>query len=393
MHSTTTVETLQALSEDERGDLLARLFDRLLPNPDASGVLAPPTAPLDNAADAAEEERVGHVAKIILENSDLGWAGVRRPVLSRFGAFKDGRWAALARANRYWTGLHPAVLLGVKGKPVAPAMQAHLDKATDYLRNTRRLDEPELVALRRTPGGLNIRANRNRKLVLSNHSFGLAIDLEPLQNPNIGSSDSLKPVIDLLGGERWFTGGGTAAEVEWQAWLLYTFSRAYVAIMSTTQGFDAGILDLVNRTRREERLPPLSDVAKLSTALLGRQQPQRATVVALVYPPGRQTPRRRAFADALLRLARARREAYPARGKPPSPSSEATLGRIARYGFLNLPPLLIAALAGNDAGGLAWLGWADVRDFMHFDVPRAERERILPAAATTPVTVFAPRPK
>jgi hypothetical protein len=57
--------------------------------------------------------------------------------------------------------------------------------------------------------------------------------------------------------------------------------------------------------------------------------------------------------------------------RPPVTAHEPTLGQLAAHGFMNLPPEVVAALAGADGGGLRWLGGlqGDLKDYMHFELP------------------------
>jgi hypothetical protein len=351
--------------------------------------------PQDNDAAAAEEKQQGRVSKRIIQGCNGNWASVRRPVLSRFGALRDGPQVALARANAFYRSLVTPELLGVKGNLAHPAMQARLDKATAHLS---RLPPRQLKAVRETIGGrlggFKIRPNSNNPLQLSEHSFGFAVDLAADLNPNIGKSDTLKPATDILGGAALFTGkGGTAAQVEAHAFLLTLISASYKAVMSQPPLFTMAARAVVNRYRATEGLPALTDAAAdaLSTHLRGKGALDLDTLLGLVVPKGRATEQRKALVATLRRLALAWRKANPAKGKaPPKASSTPTLGSIARHGFLNLAPVLIGALAGKDAGGLVWLGWADVRDFMHFQVPAQERNKLIEAAATANVSGSSP---
>ena len=53
--------------------------------------------------------------------------------------------------------------------------------------------------------------------------------------------------------------------------------------------------------------------------------------------------------------------------RPVDASSVATKGSVAARGFMTLPALLVAALAGSDAGNLKWLGTGQ-HDYMHFEL-------------------------
>jgi hypothetical protein len=112
----------------------------------------------------------------------------------------------------------------------------------------------------------------------------------------------------------------------------------------------------------------------------GRKVPTADRIVAAAFPAGEVaaaelTGRRRA-ADALARMAVAWRAANPASGKRPAARSEATVGSVAAHGFLGLPPTLVAALTGREAGALTWLGTCGVHDYMHFELPPANRPNL-----------------
>jgi len=393
MYSAATRADLAALTADEKRELLARLFDSLVPSPTASGSLAAPAAPEDNAAEAAAEEQLNLVSKRITDNCEAGWASVRRQVLARFGAFRDGRVVALERANRFYKALIPSQLLGVKGSLVHPALQKRLDKTNAHLA---RLPSNVLDAVRKTmgkPGGFNIRPNRNSPLKLSEHSFGFAIDLDAPRNPNIGKSGALQPVLDVFGSDKLFSGkGGTAIEVETSAFAVALISRTFVGIMSSPAVFTLVARLISDRARDAEGVPAMTDMeaATLSQHLRGKGSLDESVLLSLTFPKGKGSAQRRALARTLRRLAKAWRQANPAKGKAPRPSSSASAGSIASHGFLNLAPVLIGALAGRDAGGLTWLGWADVHDFMHFQLPDDERNKLIEAAATAKVNASPP---
>ena len=268
-------------------------------------------------------------------------------------------------------------------------MQAHLDKASAHLAT---LPSDELDAVRKTmgkPGGFNIRANRNNPLKLSEHSFGFAIDLVGPKNPNIGKSDALQPVLDVLGGGSLFSGkGGTAVDAETSAFLISLVSMTYVEIMNNPVVFTRVIQLVTNRARDAGGLPGITeaDATAISEHLRGKGSLDDSKLMSLAWPGGKAGAQGKALTAALRRLARAWRQANPPKGKAPQPSSVATAGSIAKHGFLNLAPVLVGALAGSDAGGLTWLGWSDVHDFMHFQLPDDERDRTLETAATVKIS-------
>ena len=77
--------------------------------------------------------------------------------------------------------------------------------------------------------------------------------------------------------------------------------------------------------------------------------------------------------DTLTEIWLCYRDSFPKRGVEggdrKQPRSEGNRGTIAANGYFNLPPELVAALAGSDGGGLRWLGVSKVKDMMHFEFP------------------------
>jgi hypothetical protein len=56
-------------------------------------------------------------------------------------------------------------------------------------------------------------------------------------------------------------------------------------------------------------------------------------------------------------------------------------GTVARFGFCNLQPALIAALVASDGAALNWLGAArSTKDFMHFDLHEADQPKLVSLA-------------
>ena len=76
-----------------------------------------------------------------------------------------------------------------------------------------------------------------------------------------------------------------------------------------------------------------------------------------------------AAAQTIGTVGTAFRGSFGKKGARVKASSEASRGSVAAHGFLKLPPALVAALAGSDAGALTWLGTAN-QDFMHFELTK-----------------------
>jgi hypothetical protein len=206
------------------------------------------------------------------------------------------------------------------------------------------------------PGGFNSRANRNNPLALSEHSFGFAVDFKASLNPNIGKNGALDAVADATGVDprKATSGGKTAFGLRDVATSQYDASAAYVRIMGDADLFTARIRQIVDGVRIQEKQPALDDAAArgLSESLRtgGKTPPAEGAILAAAFPAGAATSARKSAVASLLRLARARRAANPAKGGHPGATSRASTGSVAAHGFLNLPPLAVAALAGSDSG-------------------------------------------
>jgi hypothetical protein len=112
-------------------------------------------------------------------------------------------------------------------------------------------------------------------------------------------------------------------------------------------------------------------------AIVVRDPPTRArTLRAAIWPEGiAAAPPPDAVAASELRILRvgvAFRESFAnqaTRTTRVPANSVGTRGSVAAHGFINLPAILVAALAGSDAGNLRWLGTeTGSLDFMHFEL-------------------------
>jgi hypothetical protein len=377
LYSAGTVAILRRLTPKQRGQVLNSLLDALIPALGGTGTVKAPDAAVDNATAAAADEHL--VSKRVKANCEGGWATVRRTLLATFGALEVGPEQAITRANDFYSTLVSAELLGVSGSLVHPDLQAALTAATSWLKARPGVDLDAVRAAMGHPGGFNIRANRNNPLALSEHSFGFAIDLSASLNPNIGKSGALDAVGDAVGTDPrgLTTGGKNAAAVQGVATTLHDASTGYVALMADPALFTARVRTIADGVRTAEHAAKLDDSAATALSTLLRtgagKAPTVEQVLAAAFDAGTATGARKAAAASLVRLATAWRAANPAKGKRPGASTEATTGSAAAHGFLNLPPTLVAALAGTDAGALTWLGSSSVHDYMHFELPPGRR--------------------
>ncbi|MDO8144910.1 DUF4157 domain-containing protein [Isoptericola sp. 178] len=379
-----------------RRRVLQEILDGLVTDARPHTAVAAPGAAVDRAQQiAAERTLVPHVLSMI--DSGRTWDDVRLGIITEFGGLVAGTRTALARADAYFTALQPASFRNVtRNTKVHPDLNAAFARADTWLtaqltalpvaQRTATTDAIRTV-LGRSTWAANVRENRNATHRLSDHSFGFAIDIDSPRNPNISRRGGLDAVADVTGvnPRPGTTVGRTAAQVTTTARSLRAASDAYVAAMTDDASLAPVLLRLANAARAAARpaLPALPSGDPLVAALvLTRERPRAAalrtavwpeasTPVAGAHPPAPPAPIT-AVEEALERIGTAYRATFrnvrtrTATGHVRA-TSEGTRGSVAAHGFLNLPPLLVAALTGSDAGNLKWLGTAN-QDFMHFEL-------------------------
>ncbi|HTI32731.1 MAG TPA: hypothetical protein VL422_03575 [Miltoncostaea sp.] len=362
-----------------------------------------PATPLDPAVQIpGERALVPRVLPFIA--SGRTWEDVRLGVITEFGGLAGGTRLALARADAYFGTLQRAAFRNVTtNTSVHPQLNAAFARA-DVLINARLADTRIPQAQRttiadeiRTVLGRNtfsavLRENRNAPHRLSDHSFGFAIDIDSNRNPNMGKSGALGPVEDVTGDDPTddVTVARTAAQVESTAQDLRDTSDAYQAAMASDATLAPVLLRIANEGRAAvtpTALPALagSAGATLVAAVVERaRDPRAAAVRAALWPEGTPAPggagaRPAAPAAPPAQIAAAERriqrigDAYrssfadAARTTRVGGTSEGSPGSVAAHGFLDLPALLVGALAGSDRGNLRWLG-TGTGDFMHFEL-------------------------
>ena len=384
-------------AEGRRRAILAGLLSGLLPSSAAGAAVAAPGKPLDKAAELATEKSL--VSKRILGlTTDGSWENVRIAVIVKFGGLVDGPRLAIERANTYYAGLVAAKFLNYPGSTlVHPDLQAALGKAEAYLK-------PKLATLpKEEVDGIDaavkkmystvIRPNQNAKHKLSDHSFGWAIDIDAAKNPNIGKGAGLAAVAAVTGKNprATTTAGQSADKVQTSATELRQLSRDYVTAMSSDTAIAPVLLRLANEGRTAAKLPALEPGAgaTLVAAIKNGKASDRATAVQNAgWPEGKDLlpvvsgkgkskkvtkpapPTELAKVIATIEtVGTAFRTSFGKKGARVSAKTEGTAGSVAAHGFLNLPPALVAALSGSDAGALKWLGTAN-QDYMHFELAK-----------------------
>ena len=246
-------------------------------------------------------------------------------------------------------------------------------------------------------GGLSVRENRNQKTKLSNHSFGCAIDVNSTFNPNISKAiaEKLYPLIEQLTGTNVSTSaagnkkgtnfmrGMTAAQALPEAERLRAASDELKKTFQNEDTLKQGMVQFAQKYAADKKfaLPGTAD----GDVLLGNAKLVYAGTIKLrafgntIYneqgplpkdAPGPTATDRSTVGGVLysmyVRYAEGKQES---KSQAIAPSA----GEVAKFGFMNLDPRVVAALAGSDGGGLTWLGaqTGGVHDYMHFDLPNA----------------------
>ena len=153
-----------------------------------------------------EYAKLGINMKRNIESDLAGFFAARAGLINKFGDPSDPA-AALLQARKYYDSLQAAEFLkGHPGKKVGgtvtlvhPKMKEALDKSEQYIIKQGWLEE--VLATTRKYWSTNIRENRNAPQRLSQHSFGMAIDINPEDNPNLArmSKSNWRFVEEMLG--------------------------------------------------------------------------------------------------------------------------------------------------------------------------------------------------
>ena len=371
--------------------VLMAIQDRLIPDVAEGAAVEAPEAALDSEKQIEEERKLrsARLKRLTQETKKVGkgkkrkkitvdeWDELRIPVLVQFGALSVGPREALNRANAYYDALVPGKLFGVSlhgSSFVHTELQAAFDRATAYVDGLKIDDKKhdKLKEIAATGFSTNIRENRNAPDQLSDHSFGWAVDFAADYNPNVKDA-AMAPVEDVTGKDPKdvLTNKSKpmkAADVEKKAEELREISSDYVKAMESKESLAPVLLKLVNKARGEASLTPLAVSAQTAivdaaTTKSGREAALRAAIhpegaAATGKPPKQITQ----LEDTLERVGDTFNESF-VKGERKGASSEGSRGSVAAHGFMNLPALFAAALAGTDAGGLRWLQ----HDRMHFE--------------------------
>jgi hypothetical protein len=365
------------------------------------------------------QEWQGLRARTKTQLGDLsGYEQLRPGLLEAFGTLNIGTAKAVAAMDVYYGAtLTPVTFLGRPGL-VHPLMRDALERTERFLGG----ESAAVAAGVSSFGTAAVRANANNKLVLSEHSFGAAIDLDPRQNPNVPAFP-VEFVQQVTGVDVLTTPDGRVKddlldvgaapetllqsrdpaidEVE----RLLGASRRLVEVFRDEQSLAQGMWEVTGRlvhtpadVTPEELRDAVFAALDEGPRVHWRYQDPKAvgkralpgfahdTLADMLYPPAPESPdigARRKDIQLLITMADVYRRSFVAprkvrKGQPApaptrvpashSPAPGAVLPQLAVHGFLDLPLDLIVALRHRDGGDLRWLGSSATRDFMHFEL-------------------------
>jgi len=224
-------------------------------------------------------------------------------------------------------------------------------------------------------GGFSIRNNANNAALLSNHSFGWAVDLDPELNPNISKANLPLAVIEAL----------TGLDLYGPVSLALRVPRPFTACLPDVKQFTEASTALVGAYGTLATLKAAAgrsiarttghalNATQLDSLFAAAAQSQSALRQALVAASLSTTQ-----AAAVSRWLLAAVQLFAVKQRVTEPAVTGNAGTVARFGFCNLSAELIAALVASDGGKLNWLGAAlGTKDFMHFDLRDEDQPRLV----------------
>jgi hypothetical protein len=414
---------LTAMTSEERATAASEVYDALVQMLTAGSI----TGELVDD----ELERIGPMAAINVIGGKGAWPMVRTGILGAFGTID-------AAHDYYEEHIVETRFFGKKVQ-VHHVLAAALESATTKFAALG--GDPATVQLN-SAGGLAIRANANNASVLSDHSFGWAIDIDGMTqaagrgvgagNPNVqqgalaaeGIPNFWEFVKDITGEDVFKRNAkgkpvddsapGAGADRLKEAQRLADLSDKLMGMFASDAALMDAMVAYVERSGID--VPQGAGIQLLSMALAaaelgpptgGKDDPkaQREAAIAALASvlqqwftaprPGgapNQGPVDPRMATRLWQMGLmflASGNAGGTTGAVPNAEAKGTLGSIAAHGFLNLDPILVAALNSTDGGGgLRWLGATKAtKDFMHFEL--VDHPPLTPAEAVPPVSAAA----
>jgi hypothetical protein len=313
---------------------------------------------------------------------------------------------AYERAINYYTNVIKWTTFMGHPVPVHPDLDVALKAAEQHLGN----QSFPLKSL----GGCNIRFNVNSPGRLSEHSYGWAIDINGDTSPNVKRLKHDSPrarmieaitgidVTEDAEGEVIDTDEQTSEEMLEEAERLALASERFVAAFK-----DEISLAVAGQGIAEERGAPVGTAHEIGPLMFAAGDEQvkwwRYEPYEPNKPPGKRMRRDaahqelarfifpvdagdetmpwdesvvRSTVDLLAYMTRiykatfARKTKRNKTGKVPATAKDPTDAQLAVHGFMSVPPELVAALTGTDAGNLRWLGMmsGQTKDYMHFEL-------------------------
>jgi hypothetical protein len=293
-------------------------------------------------------------------------------MFDRFGAATNPS-KAIIRINAYYDKM-VEVKLYADGKSVLahPELDSRLRSAAALLGAKGFPKQAEDVS---SFGGFNIRRNANNPNKLSNHSFGWAVDLDPVLNPNTPKASM--PSAEILA----LTGIDPYGEESTRLRELRTFEDSVDDLRILSRSSKAFVTAFANsnslKTVWQSAMKRLFGLDVSSAAInqifadAAANPPKPASVKAQIKAVGVPATNINATAAWMLSAAKLLKLAA-------DPDLHAgvtgTAAQIAKFGYFNLGPELIASLIASDGGGLNWLGTAlGTKDYMHNDLREADQ--------------------
>ncbi len=380
--------------------VVARLLDpvRRGPRPffDEDELWAAPEPQQDprEARIAAEWEKLRPVHRFFAEATLDFYKQVRTALLNAFGAQRDGDDVAVDRVLAYYGAL---VRVGFQGFQ----LWVHADLAARLEIAERRLGASYPL---QSAYGANIRFNTNNPSVLSDHSYGSAIDINGSTSPNVKDlgpgSQRARMIAAITGVDPSQDASGRTIDTD---------PRSHDAMLAEARRLALGSDRLRAAFADEESLvnaalsiatqrgAPSGGAEELSPLLFAaagergrwRYRPvapagategrdrHRQALARFLFPTelgdqSRDWPPElvQATVDLLALLARTFRATFTAHGRVAPTARSPSDAQLALHGFLSVPPEVVAALAGSDAGDLRWLGAmrGGTKDYMHFEL-------------------------
>jgi len=380
--------------------VVARLLDpvRRGPRPffDEDQLWAPPEEQQDprEARIETEWEKLRPVHRFFAEATLDFYKQVRTALLNAFGAQRDGDEVAVDRVLAYYRSL---VRVGFQGFQlwVHPDLAARLEIAERRLGASYPLQSAY---------GANIRFNTNNPAVLSDHSYGSAIDINGSTSPNVKNlgpgSERARMIAAITGVDPSRDASGRTIDTD---------PRSHDALLAEARRLALGSDRLRAAFADEESLvraalgiatqrgAPSGGAEELSPLLFAaaeergrwRYRPvapagategrdrHRQALARFVFPTelgdrSRDWPPElvQATVDLLALLARTFRATFTAHGRVAPTARSPSDAQLALHGFLSVAPEVVAALGGSDAGDLRWLGAMSggTKDYMHFEL-------------------------